>query len=243
MNQQQQTLLQQILFIDLETVPEKLFLSDDENDVHSALFKKRFNSVWSNSSDKSMNEIYDEQAGLLAEFGKIACISIGKFQPSGTFYISSISGPDELLILNDFMLRYNTAKATILCAHNGKDFDFPFLTRRMIINNIPVPKMLDTFQKKSWELNHLYDTLEIWAGAQWKHRCSLETLAHLFGIPSPKGEMTGEKVRDVYYSYPENPDAFKQIANYCGGDVLTLANVFCRLRGIPMISTDKVQMV
>ena len=150
-----------ILFVDIETCrPQEYLVHDTRN---GELFMKRFKSHW-NNVDKQWDEIYNENAPFSAEFGKICNISIGQMR-GDTFYIKSVAGEDEVEILTQFCISLAKSEATRLCAHNGHEFDFPFIARRMWINKIAVPSIIDPFNKKPWEVSDkLYDTMKIWSG-------------------------------------------------------------------------------
>ena len=123
----------------------------------------------------------------------------------------------------------------VLCAHNGKEFDFPYIARRMIINRIDIPFKLDLFGKKPWEVPHL-DTLELWKFGDYKHFTSLKLMTHILGIPSPKDDIDGSEVRKVYY---EEKD-IDRIIRYCEKDTVAVAQVFLRLRNEEILIPDEI---
>ena len=125
-----------------------------------------------------------------------------------------------------------------LCAHNGKEFDFPFIARRMLVNSIKVPKILDVAGKKPWETTFL-DTMELWKFGDYKHFVSLELLADLFGIPTPKDDIDGSQVAKVYYE--END--LERIVTYCQKDVITTINIFLKYRGEEIITDENVEII
>lgn len=163
----------------------------------------------------------------MAEFGKIICISVGIIEKSEKIIIKSFYGDDEKQLLEEFGEIFNRPKLrdVILCAHNGKEFDFPWIARRFLINGMHPPKPFQLFGKKPWEIQHL-DTMELWKFGDYKSYVSLELLAHVFGIPTPKDDIDGSMVASIYYI---EKDLFR-IVQYCEKDVLTLANVFRRMR-------------
>jgi len=190
--------LEDILFLDIETVPETRHFSDLDTTKQE---------LWELKSEYQRAEIsaedFYERAGIWAEFGKIICISVGYFKFQGalrTFRVTSFYG-EEVKILTDFktllLSHFNQPKHT-LCAHNGKEFDFPYLARRMIIHTIELPPKLNLFGKKPWEVPHL-DTLELWKFGDYKTFTSLKLMAHVLGIPSPKDDIDGSEVRGVFY--------------------------------------------
>lgn len=252
-----------LLFIDIETVPQftdALAMGDQFN-----LYAKKFSKQIDEMVQIKVNEDFDghsmdvnfqtekhyqKNAALYAEFGKIVCVSIGHFKENN-LRIKSICMAQEPALLAE-VSKIMSGNFAGVVAHNGKDFDFPYLFRRMIINKIAVPSILNTINKKPWDIN-LYDTMEMWSGTQWKYRCGLELLAHCLGLPSPKADMDGSKVAEVYYSIFETEEGvlpfdkeekeLKRIANYCAGDVLTLANVYFRIMGMPVLKPEQVTYV
>ena len=126
----------------------------------------------------------------------------------------------------------------LFCAHNGKEFDFPYLSRRMIINGVRIPNKLQLFGKKPWEVPHL-DTLDLWKFGDYKHYTSLTLLAHILGIPSPKDDINGSQVRDVFY---EENDIYR-IATYCEKDTITVAQILLRLRYEPLLTDDEILII
>ena len=178
--------LENILFLDIETVPETEKFSDLDTTKQDLWDAK---SRYQRKEEFSAEEFYD-RAGIWAEFGKIICISVGYFKMEGdirTFRVTSFYG-DEPKILKDFKNLLNSHFSTnkhLLCAHNGKEFDFPYIARRMIIHNIELPYKLNLFGKKPWEVPHL-DTLELWKFGDYKTYTSLKLLTNVLGIPSPK---------------------------------------------------------
>lgn len=228
-------------FIDIETSPafRSLSLADART---QQLFKKKFFREIAERVEKLSKDIpyaprgldilrseveqqmYLDKAGLLAEFNRIVCVSVGAWivkspsVPESYLYIKSYTG-EERDILSTLSESVFT-KADTLCAHFGKGFDFPVLARKYLINRLPVPRLLDTKGMKPWEIP-LVDTQELWKFGDLRHSCSLDLLAHLFGIPSPKQNMDGSQVAEYFYS-----GRIKEIAEYCEADVRTLASVY-----------------
>ncbi|MBL4587432.1 MAG: 3'-5' exonuclease [Flavobacteriales bacterium] len=230
--------LSKILFLDIETVPQHSGYS--EMDETSAM-------LWGlkaerlTKDDETAEDIY-QRAGIYAEFGKIVCISVGFFNlPQGgekEFRMRSFYGDDEKKLLRDFcqMLEkhFGTPKH-LLCGHNGKEFDFPYIARRLIINGLPIPKTLDTAGKKPWEVQHL-DTLELWKFGDWKSYTSLKLLCHVLKVPTPKTDIEGKDVARVYY---EEKD-LDRIEKYCKRDTLAVAQLLLRYRGEEILTEDQV---
>lgn len=163
----------------------------------------------------------------MAEFGKIICITIGMLEKNDTLKIKSFAGHDEKKILQEFGEIFNSPRLreVILCAHNGKEFDFPWIARRFLINGMMPPVPFQMFGKKPWEIPHL-DTMELWKFGDYKSFVSLELLAHLFKVPTPKDDIDGSMVSSIYYIEKD----LQRIVDYCEKDVLTLANIFRRMR-------------
>lgn len=217
--------LKQILFLDLETVPEYEKWNDIPERTQMLWEKK---TQFQRKEDVSPEEYYYERAGVLSEFGKIICISCGLVIDDKNIRIKSFYGNNEIQILNDFnaLLKSNYFSSNLLlCAHNGKEFDFPYLARRMVINQIELPKILQIQGKKPWEIGHL-DTMELWKFGDYKHYTSLDLLANIFNLPTPKDEMNGSEVSQVYYKDKD----IEKIKSYCEKDIITLINVFRKMR-------------
>ncbi|MEM1258793.1 MAG: 3'-5' exonuclease, partial [Bacteroidota bacterium] len=191
--------LEHILFLDIETVPEKPSFNELTEEKQQLWEQK---SKYQRKEEYSAAEFYD-RAGIWAEFGKIICISVGYFAFKGdqrNFRVTTFHG-EENRLLKEFknLLNSHFSQARhLLCAHNGKEFDFPYIARRMLIQQIPLPYKLDLFGKKPWEVPHL-DTMELWKFGDYKHFTSLKLMAHVLGIPSPKEDMDGSMVKEVYY--------------------------------------------
>lgn len=231
--------LEHILFLDIETVPEHEHfddLSQQMQDLYAAKTAYR-------RKDEISPEDFYTSAGIWAEFGKIVCISVGFLVQNGSEYqlrLKSLYGKEyDLLmefkhLLNDhFNLPYH-----LLCAHNGKEFDFPYIARRMLIHGIALPDKLQLFGKKPWEIPHL-DTLELWKFGDYKHYTSLKLLTAILGIPSPKDDIDGSQVRDVFY----NEKDIDRIMTYCEKDVLAIVQVILRLRQEALLEAHQIKQV
>jgi predicted PolB exonuclease-like 3'-5' exonuclease len=224
-----------VLFLDIETVPQY---------EHYDLLPQEWKDAWAPKAQSIMQGNPEEtvassyqRAGLYAEFGKIACISTG--------YVKIVNGQKKLQhksyygnerkLLQEFAQDVNrfARKGFKLCAHSGKNFDFPFLFRRMIIQNVLVPSLLKIAGKKPWEIA-LLDTLDLWKCGDFKTFTSLKLLALAFGLPSPKDDIDGSMVAHVYYVEKN----IERIVKYCIKDVVTLAKVYARIEQLPPIQED-----
>jgi len=228
--------LDSILFLDIETVP--LFENHEQlDDVSQSLWEQK--TKYQRKDEFTPEEFYD-RAGIWAEFGKIVCISVGYFVLKGdvrTFRVTSFHG-DEVQLLNEFKILLEThfnKPQHVLCAHNGKEFDFPYIARRMIINKIDIPFKLNLFGKKPWEVPHL-DTLELWKFGDYKTFTSLKLMTHVLGIPSPKDDIDGSDVHRVYYDEKD----IDRIITYCEKDTIAVAQILLRLRNEEILQEDEI---
>lgn len=230
--------LQDILFLDIETVPASPDFESLDPDFKVFWEKK---SGFFRKENESPADVYP-RAGIYAEFGKIICISAGFiFLRNGDKYfrLKSFYDHDEKQLLSEFiaMVGSSTSKRNLyLCAHNGKEFDFPYLARRILLNELKLPAVLDVAGKKPWEVTFL-DTLELWKFGDYKHYTSLNLLARLFGIPSPKDDMDGSQVYEAYYREKN----LEKIMHYCEKDVLAVAQLFLKYRGESVILPEHVE--
>jgi uncharacterized protein YprB with RNaseH-like and TPR domain len=229
-----------VLFIDVETVPVVPVYNDLPEELKPFWDRKAAQL----SRDESSPDEMFERAGIYSEFGKIITISAGVLTRAGEgrgLRVKSFYGDNEKELLLDFAGMVNSfskGKEALLCAHNGKEFDFPFIARRMLINGIAVPALLDNAGKKPWEIN-LLDTMELWKFGDYKHYTSLALICTLLGIPTPKDDIDGSQVAGVYY----NEGDIRRIALYCEKDVLALTRLFLRLRGDDIIDDSAVESV
>lgn len=228
--------LDDILFLDIETVPLHQQYSELSAEAQMLWEEK---TRYQRKEEFSAEEFYD-RAGIWAEFGKIVCISVGYFSfrhQQRTFRVTSFTG-EEKNLLEDFSRLVNehfSRPNKLFCAHNGKEFDFPYISRRMIINGIEIPQKLQLFGKKPWEIPHL-DTMEMWKFGDYKHYTSLKLLAHILGIPSPKDDIDGSEVRNVFY----NEGDIDRIATYCEKDTITVAQILLRFRNDTLLDDDEI---
>lgn len=232
--------IEDILFLDIETVPQvsSFEMLDPSRQV---LWDKK--SRFFRNPDQTVEATY-ERAGIYAEFGRIICISAGFIKEKNpfSFRIKSFYGEDEKGLLTEFsgmLSRFSRPnREAQLCAHNGKEFDFPFLARRMIINRLVIPEILDNAGKKPWEVK-LLDTMDLWKFGDYKSYTSLELLTSVLGIKSPKDEIDGSMVAKIYY---EEKD-LQRIVRYCEKDVVAIAQVLLRFMNLPEIAEDRIESV
>lgn len=225
-----------ILFLDIETVAQCAVFEDLPLNLQELWAEK---TKYQRKNDETPAEFYG-RAGIWAEFGKIVCISVGMLKPSGaawTLRIKSFADEDERSLLQAFTALLQTlSPLNKLCAHNGKEFDFPYLCRRLLLQGLPIPNTLQIAGKKPWEITHL-DTLDLWKFGDHKHYTSLALLAAIFGIPCPKDDISGADVNGIYW----NTKDLARIAHYCEKDVLTMVQLLLRFKGLPLLSAEHVQ--
>ncbi|PWH81368.1 3'-5' exonuclease [Brumimicrobium oceani] len=234
--------LEKILFLDIETVPQ-VYDYKELDETTAELFNKK--TRFKQRGEEFESEVYSENAGILAEFGKIVCISVGYVNKpkSGvvtgkSIRLKSFYHDDEETLLKNFatlLNDYYSDPNSLLCGHNGKEFDFPYIARRMLINGIKLPAPLDIAGKKPWEINHL-DTLELWKFGDYKHFTSLPLLCHIFKIPTPKDDISGADVARVYYE--END--LERIKVYCEKDVVALIQLFLKMKGDGLVEESDI---
>jgi 3'-5' exonuclease len=231
--------LRDVLFLDIETVAS----TSDYN-----LLDERLKTQWSRKAsffrrqgEFSDEELFHERAGIYAEFGKIVTIAVGKYvdMESGELGLKTkvYADHDEKELLTQFrsMLEKTDSSTLRLCAHNGKEFDFPYLCRRMLINGLPLPAVLNLSGIPKWDIKHL-DTMELWKFGDYKHYTSLDLLAAIFDIPSSKNNIDGSMVNEIYHQEQN----LERISEYCRGDVVVLAQLFLKLKGYSLIPDSNV---
>ena len=228
--------LDKILFLDIETVAQQ----PNFNSVDERLQKFWEQKAKYLAADETPEEAYS-RAGIYAEFGKIVCISVGFITYEGsekTLRLKSFYGDDEKLLLEEFfdlLNNYFNQADHLLCAHNGKEFDFPYIARRALVNGLNIPSILDLAGKKPWEVAHL-DTLQLWKFGDYKNYTSLGLLTAIFNIPTPKDDIDGSMVNHVYW---EEKDV-ERIKIYCEKDVVALTQLFLRYRNEALIKEENI---
>ena len=233
--------IEKVLFLDIETVPQfesygSLNSADKELWDNKALHLKK--------TDFDTAESLYPRAGIYAEFGKIVCISVGWFvieNSKRNLKVKSFYSDDETNLLLKFseLLKNQFNKSShLLCAHNGKEFDFPYLCRRMLLNKIKIPDILNIGGKKPWDVQHL-DTMDMWRFGDYKSYTPLKLLTHIFNIPSPKDEIDGS---DVWHVYWKDKD-LKKIAKYCQKDVVAVARLILAFKNESVLNDSEIEIL
>ena len=228
--------IRQVLVLDIETVPQYSSFQEVPGHYQSLWeYKTRFHR----KDGESPDEFYS-RGGIWAEFGKIVCISAGVFtSPPHSLRVKSFYGDNEQILLQSFCsMLNNQSHNLVLCAHNGKEFDFPYLCRRILINGLKVPIQLNIHGKKPWEVNHL-DTMDLWKFGDYKNYTSLNLLAAIFNIPSPKDDIDGSEVHKVYWEEKN----LERIRTYCEKDVITTAQLLLKFKSLQLLGDDQITIV
>lgn len=244
-----QLALDRILYLDIETVSQFQNYNETPEAIrplwkHKAeRFAKQNGEEW---TEEVAARLYSEKAALYAEFGKIAVISVGftvKGEEGYTLKLKSFGSVDEMEVLSGFsnliLKHYNDPARQFLCGHNIREFDMPFLCRRMVIKRMELPKMIDVTGKKPWETKHFLDTMELWRFGEFRNYTSLNLLAFVLDVPTPKDDIDGSDVGRVFWE--END--LERIAVYCEKDVATCARVLFRLQGEAGIPDERILSV
>lgn len=223
-----------VMVIDVETVPQYRNYNELP-DIFKPLWEKK---TQYQRKEETAEEFY-RNAGIQAEFGKIVCISAGMFTRGGGFRVKSFASHNEAELLADFASTLNgRPDKLILCGHNAKEFDFPYICRRMLVNGIKLPVQLQIAGKRPWEICHL-DTMDLWKFGDYKNFTSLNLLAAIFNIPTPKDDIDGSMVGSVYW----DDNQLERICTYCQKDVITTAQLLKRFKGDPLITEDLITIV
>ena len=231
--------LDELLFIDIETVSAKPIFSE---------LTAAWQQLWEEKTKYSIpagllpSDYYEQRAGVMAEFAKVICVSLAYFRKQEKSYqlrVTSIHGDDETVVLGQLMnmleLLMKGQTRRYFTGHNIREFDIPFICRRLLINGIPIPPYLDFQNLKPWEIN-LIDTFQLWRFGDFKNYTSLQLLAAALNIPSPKDDINGSQVGEVYWKEKNLP----RIVHYCEKDVITVANILLRFKGMPLLEKDQV---
>lgn len=232
--------IEDVMFLDIETVPESNSFGILDP-VMQNLWEKKSRQF--RTPEQTAEEVY-ERAGIYSEFGRIICISVGLIREKNPYHfrLKSFFGKDEKVLLTEFatmLTKFSKGKKdALLCAHNGKEFDFPYIARRMIINRIPIPDLLNNAGRKPWEVR-LLDTMDLWKFGDYKNYTSLDLLTSVLGIPTPKDDIDGSQVAGIYYTEGD----IERIVRYCEKDVLAIARVLLRFVNLPEINEEMIESV
>ena len=232
--------IEDILFLDIETVPAAETFDSLDTRMQTLWDKK---SKQFRTADQNAVEVY-ERAGIYSEFGRIICISVGYMKEKDPYALrlKSFYGDDEKLILTEFsamLARFaKPGKEALLCAHNGKEFDYPYIARRMVIHGLELPELLNIAGKKPWEVK-LLDTMDLWKFGDYKNYTSLELLTSVLGIPTPKDDIDGSMVAGIYYKEKD----LLRIVRYCEKDVIAIVQVLLRFMNKPGVSSERIETV
>ncbi|MGF1533831.1 MAG: 3'-5' exonuclease [Bernardetiaceae bacterium] len=235
--------MKHLLVLDIETVPT-VARFDELSPELQKLWAHKAQYMQQKEPEKTIAELFEERGGIFAEFGKIIVISLGFFffdeDRDLCLRVKSIADDDEAALLREFsdIIHKFDPKKLRLIAHNGKEFDFPYIGRRMLVQGIPIPEALELRDKKPWEIQHL-DTMELWRFGDRKNFTQLALLAAIFGLPTSKSDIDGSQVAQVYY----HDNDLSRIAHYCNQDVVLTAQVYLRLTQQPIILPQKIQIV
>jgi len=240
--------LQKIMFLDIETVPQVADFSALPDEL-AHIWDDKFSLIHKRMPEKydpetTSAEAFSSSAGIYAEFGKIVCISVGFIYAKANevaFKTKSFANHDEKILLEEFVALINkfcVSRDHTLCGHNIKEFDIPYICRRMLINGLPLPAIFQIAGKKPWEINFI-DTLELWKFGDYKNYTSLKLLTAVFGIPTPKDDIDGSQVATVYYKQND----LERISLYCQKDVVATAQVFLRMKGLDIIKKENIQHI
>lgn len=235
-----ENIFKNLLVIDIETASVVEDYSSLDERMQSLWNKKA--SFMQNPEERSSEDLYFDKGAIFAEFGKVICISVGVFtkndDDSFGIRIKSFAMESEketLLAFRKLLESKFDSKKLRMIAHNGKEFDFPYLCRRMLVNEIDIPEALDVRDKKPWEIQHI-DTMELWKFGDRKNFTSLDLLAALFGVESSKDDIDGSQVNEVYYKEQN----LERISEYCQRDVMVTAQVFLKLNGFQKINEENI---
>jgi uncharacterized protein YprB with RNaseH-like and TPR domain len=228
--------LEHVLFLDIETVPQEEFFTQMDPEMQ-VLWEQK--TQYQRRDEFSPEAFYD-RAGIWAEFGKIVCISAGYFQIKSdirNFRVTSFFGEEKELLqaFNNLLNNHFSGPQYVLCGHNSKEFDIPFIARRMIINGVSLSNKLNLFGKKPWEIPHL-DTMELWRFGDYKHYTSLKLLTKILGISTSKDDIDGSQVGEVFYKEKD----IDRIVTYCEKDVVAVAQVLLRFRNEDLLIPEEI---
>ncbi len=243
--------LTNILFLDIETVSGHATFAELDP-TWRELWRLKCRSILRKYdepiTDEEAASAYDEKAGIYAEFGKIVCISVGLLYRDAQskelkVRLKSFASIDEKELLEEFSnlmsQYYNSPNKHGISGHNIREFDVPYICRRLLVNGLPLPNLLNIAGKKPWETKYFVDTLELWRFGDYKNYTSLKLMAAVLGFPSPKDDIDGSEVGRVYWE--END--LERIAVYCEKDVLAGIQLLLRYLLQPILTDEQVTFV
>lgn len=230
-----------VLFLDIETVPQ-VEKFDQMHEKMQKLWTRKAGQI--GKEDETPESLFN-RAGIYAEFGKIICISAGMIYRRGkdrVYRVKSFYGDDEVKLLTEFsemLVKFMSNPAHKICAHNGQEFDFPFIARRLLLNGLKLPAILDIAGAKPWEIkDYMLDTMQLWKFGDFKHYTSLDLLCTIFDIPTPKDDIDGSQVYEVYYKEKN----IERIARYCEKDTFAVAQILLRYKGEALIPQENFEI-
>jgi len=237
---------EKLLVMDIETVsvfPDYALMDDDWKACWDSKMKRYI------SGDVTAAECYQKQAGVMAEFAKVICISCGMFEKDQyrSLHLKSFYGTDEKILLTEFLLFLKQVENRNIpfsfAGHNIKEFDIPFICRRLIVNRLTIPRSLDFQNMKPWETN-IVDTFQYWRFGDYKHYTSLKLITKLLNIPSSKSDIDGSMIHNLYWHGEEHTKAetIERIKNYCENDVIATSNLILRFKGLPLLHQHDISM-
>ncbi len=233
--------LHNTLFIDIETVSQFDSFSSVPDAIKPFWLKKAktLNKDFNFDDEEALSNFYKDRAAIYAEFGKIICISIGFLSKKGNLRIKTIANQDEKILLEELISllenHYYDTKQHFVCGHNVKEFDIPYLCRRMIINNLKLPSIFDIMSKRPWQTDYILDTMDLWRFGDYKSYTSLDLLCTILNIESPKSDLDGSKVGKAYWE----EDRINDIMEYCSKDVQS--SVFVLLKLTQLMPIDEIE--
>lgn len=239
--------LKRILFLDIETVTSQPTYDELSADMQKHWLRKSKNIRTSkefDSDDTRASQLYFDKGGIFAEFSKVVCISVGLLSIKGdkikSLRLRSYFGHDEAKLLSSFAdvlnKHFNRTNRNSLCGHNLREFDVPFICRRMLLNGIKLPALLNIPGKRPWQTPHLIDTLEYWKFGDYKNFTSLDLLTSIFGLPTPKDDLDGSLVGEAYWINNDLP----AIVNYCEKDVVSVVQLYLKFNGLPLVDDEQI---
>ena len=234
--------IEEVLFIDIETAP----IAPEFGKLSETWQKLWEHKMKTQLTEGETSEDLYQRAGIYAEFGRIICISVGyvtKKENVKYYRVKSFYDENEKILINNFfqaLQKFMKVGKTKLCAHNGQEFDFPYIARRAIVHGLNLPKILDIAGTKPWEIkDQLLDTLQLWKFGDYKHYTSLSLLCELFNIPTPKDDIDGSQVARVYWE----DNNLNRIVKYCEKDTMAVANLLLRYKGESIIPGENMEVV